>query len=129
MGLRGFIAGQNICLECLQVLHVLGKNRAAVLARKTFTPEILFSAVRKERLAVGVRRRLWTVPDLATEGATDTRQLRPLDYEDYALGWQTGGRGTAPLTARTVMLHRYSPRKPVICSLKQFDMCLKTRHV
>ena len=27
------------------------------------------------------------------------------------------------------MLHRYSPRKPGIRSLEQFDMCLKTRLV
>ena len=67
MGVRGFMADQNIRLECLQVLYVFGKDRATVLAGKTFTPEIPFSTMRKERLAVGVRRWLWRVPDLATE--------------------------------------------------------------
>ena len=81
MDLRGFMADQNIRLECLQVLYVFGKDRATVLAGKTFTPEIPFSAMRKERLAVGVRRRLWRVPDLATEDATETRHLNTVNLD------------------------------------------------
>ena len=81
MGVRGFMADQNIRLDRLQVLHVLGKDRAAVLARKTVTPEIPFSTMRKERLAVGVRRWLWRVPDLATEDTAETRHLNTVNFD------------------------------------------------